>query len=716
MQQPNAKGIKQHIEFLFQDINEGFIEISTLRESRNFTVSQIRDAIDHAIKENESGKNVYTVGSVMDLDTPATGRNKDADFLQTNTLWCDIDEAFDPSELRQKYARCPPSLVVVTGRQPHLRTHLWWKLDKPITDPLILRNALIRIQTNLGGDPAAKNPSRLMRIGGSIAYPVKKGRTQELTEVVIPQGAGVTTLEAVLESYPQLETDTTKTYAPTDNQSIIPEQRKSKPILHLTEEWSESDIVNILTYIPADCEYSEWIHIGMAIKDYGLPFSVWDSWSSRGGKYQQHEMIAKWNSFSGNGIGIGTLIHTAKQNGWKPQEKKRIERTNVLNNINKPVKPPERPTDETHPPLTVEPSKPSGLYYIKAADIRPSIDANDFVQNTLTEGALSVVYGESNCGKTFFMTDLAFHVALGREWRSKRVEQGGVIYVALEGAYGLNNRVAAFKQHYHTVPDMFAVVPCQVDFMSQEGNINEFISLLHTAIADLGIVKLVVIDTLARAIAGGDENSGEDMGMLVYHADRIRLETGAHVCFIHHSGKDKARGARGHSSLRAAVDTEIEISRDQGANHSTVRIVKQREMNMGQDTYFSLETVSLGANKYGEDVTSCIVMPIDQPDKKTKADRAMTPVQSFVYEALLEALHVMGADRHLCPIRGMVRSISYDELREELENRGFKEMLGADGIKSNVKGATQNARIALKKHGKIDFNGSFLWLQNQGEM
>ncbi len=49
------------------------------------------------------------------------------------------------------------------------------------------------------------------------------------------------------------------------------------------------------------------------------------------------------------------------------------------------------------------------------------------------------------------------------------------------------------------------------------------------------------------------------MGALVRCMDLIRQETGACVLFVHHSGKDAAKGARGHSLLRAAIDTEIEV-------------------------------------------------------------------------------------------------------------------------------------------------------------
>ena len=119
----------------------------------------------------------------------------------------------------------------------------------------------------------------------------------------------------------------------------------------------------------------------------------------------------------------------------------------------------------------------------------------------------------------------------------------------------------------------------------------------------------MVVDTLSRALAGGNENSSEDMGALVQNMDAIRAETGACVLFIHHTGKDQARGARGWSGLRAAIDTEIEVVADERAGIATATVVKQRDMPKGSAFGFRLETVVLGRNRHGEDVTTCVVEP-----------------------------------------------------------------------------------------------------------
>lgn len=79
-------------------------------------------------------------------------------------------------------------------------------------------------------------------------------------------------------------------------------------------EASEEKITEALNKINPDCPYDDWVHIGMALKDYygDSGFDYWNSWSSRGSSYLEREMISKWNSFKGSGRTIGTIFHIAK--------------------------------------------------------------------------------------------------------------------------------------------------------------------------------------------------------------------------------------------------------------------------------------------------------------------------------------------------------------------------------------------------------------------
>lgn len=264
------------------------------------------------------------------------------------------------------------------------------------------------------------------------------------------------------------------------------------------------------------------------------------------------------------------------------------------------------------PQVRVVASNPDPIYALVWFDqIEPRLDVRDFVQGLLLEQSAAVVYGDSNAGKTFWTTDLALHIAAGRSFDGLRVEQRGVVYCALEGGLGFRNRVSAWKlsQGLDDAQLPFAAIESQINLLDGEADVDRLISTVQAAAKAAGIdIGLIIIDTLARALAGGNENASEDMGALVLNMDRIRQETGSAVLFVHHSGKDHAKGARGHSSLRAAIDTEIEVRVDETTNTRTATVVKQREMPKGRVFAFSLQPRDLGRNRHGEPVTTCLVV------------------------------------------------------------------------------------------------------------
>jgi hypothetical protein len=104
------------------------------------------------------------------------------------------------------------------------------------------------------------------------------------------------------------------------------------------------------------------------------------------------------------------------------------------------------------------------------------------------------------------------------------------------------------------------------------------------------------------------------MGALVKHLDALRVSTQAHVMVVHHSGKDTAKGARGHSLLRAATDSEIEVQA------GLAKITKQRDMEMGAAIGFDLVPVDLGASSEGDRVTSCVAVPLTEAQMEFHAD------------------------------------------------------------------------------------------------
>lgn len=378
------------------------------------------------------------------------------------------------------------------------------------------------------------------------------------------------------------------------------------------------DIASALQQIPNESvHWDEWNRTGMATYRAtggtadGL--AAWSDWSAKSDKHEDRACELRWQHYHTSPptkIGAGTLFYMAQMANplW--------------------TKPSLRASAAADTSSGADPQQKTDLPLLWFDDIEPCLDVRDFVQGVLVEQGAAVVYGESNAGKTFWTTDLALHVAAGMPWNGRRIEAGGVIYCVLEGGAGFRNRVAAWRsKHAMNGKELpFAAIPASLNLLHPSADTPRLVAAIKAAAERIGgPVKLVVIDTLSRALAGGNENAPDDMGALVGNMDTIRTATGASVLFVHHSGKDQAKGARGHSLLRAAVDTEIEVAADEDTPAKTATVAKQRELKKGDVFGFTLETVELGRNRHGEAVTTCIVIPSEGEAEPIQRDKGRRP-------------------------------------------------------------------------------------------
>lgn len=280
--------------------------------------------------------------------------------------------------------------------------------------------------------------------------------------------------------------------------------------------------------------------------------------------------------------------------------------------------------DPGHPPAlndnarsvfdTGPPETRATLTYERFDDIALPRARNYLIKGLLDTDAMSVIYGASGVGKTHVTLDLAFHVAIGKPWRNMPTEPGLVVYVAAEGGNSLRKRILALRKKYAAeiaatgrVP--LAIVAAPVNLLDPKADVQPLIELARQAAADFDCPPAwIIIDTLSRAMAGGNENSSEDMGALVMNADTIRTAFRCHFSFVHHSGKDAAKGARGHSLLRAATDTEIEVEKGETDTRGQISATKQRDMETGPPHEWAIETVGIGTDDDGEPLTSAIAV------------------------------------------------------------------------------------------------------------
>jgi len=288
------------------------------------------------------------------------------------------------------------------------------------------------------------------------------------------------------------------------------------------------------------------------------------------------------------------------------------------------------------------------------------------IEDMLDAQAFSILFGASGTRKSFLAVDIGGHVAANMEWRNRSVKHGRVVYIAAEGGRTFAERVIAFAHHHEldreAVP--FHVISEAPDLCHGDVDVAELLDELAKLPADPPLV-LIIVDTLSRALAGGNENSPDDMGSFVRNCDHIRQETGAHVMVVHHAGKDEARGARGHSLLKAAADTEIEVSAN-GAI-STATVTKQRDYPGGESLKFGLQEIELGEDGRGVGV----VVPADDgglsPRQETSARKRKTTSRSaqIARQALDRAIDEMGqvppASNHIPP---NTRTVSLETWRK----------------------------------------------------
>jgi hypothetical protein len=187
------------------------------------------------------------------------------------------------------------------------------------------------------------------------------------------------------------------------------------------------------------------------------------------------------------------------------------------------------------------------------------------IKGWLVRDTLAALVAPSGAGKSFLAIDWACRVATGAPWYGRDVKQGAVFYLAGEGRQGIRKRVAAWAAHNRLpigrAPLLLAdCLPVLTTDANAAGVIEAIRESAEALFFEAGAdPQLIVIDTLARAMAGADENSAQDMGALVGAFDWMRNEWGCTVLVLHHTGHATTDRARGSSALYAALDSEFLI-------------------------------------------------------------------------------------------------------------------------------------------------------------
>jgi len=327
-------------------------------------------------------------------------------------------------------------------------------------------------------------------------------------------------------------------------------------------------------------------------------------WSEQSDRYTEGGFEKAWGSYNPahtNGIGIGSLYKRAKELGWN-----QVDVQPQVNTAN-----------------LVPPTQWFTLLGIN--DLAALPPTEHLVKGILPSSGLAAIYGPSGSGKTFLALDLIMAIACQSDWFGHKVKNVPVTYLGLEGKSGINNRIQAWRIKNPTLaPANFKVILDNFDLMKAV-NVDELAKAIIAAQMHEGVI---VIDTLNQASPAADENSSQDMGVIIKHLKLLQESTGGLVLIVHHTGKNTSQGLRGHSSLKAALDANIEVV---GADKRSWLLEKSKDGEDGKSFGFRLETQKLGIDSDGDLITSCTVerdhsVIFTKPEPSGKAQKAALKV------------------------------------------------------------------------------------------
>jgi hypothetical protein len=411
----------------------------------------------------------------------------------------------------------------------------------------------------------------------------------------------------------------------------------------------------------------DWIAVGAGLKELGEEgFILWHEASRRSENYVDEADCRKtWNDLGHSRTNYRNVFVRAVKNDWDPSAWKQLVAEAAF----------------SRPQNFQVPTHLAAFRLIHISELLANISEPDWlIEGFIEANSLSLLFGDPETGKSLLAMWFSVCVAAGQKWCEKAVKKGGVVYLCGEGHSGIGRRLGALKEAYN-ITDIenspLYASSFAIDLLN-EGRVIELIQTIETVINNEGVPKLLVVDTLHCHLGGGDENSAADIGKLIGALNVIRAKYGCACLIVHHSGHESKSRARGSSSLKAAVDTELQLKKT--SNEVVLICTKSKDFEPPEKLSFELlpitYTVPSLANK---PITSVVLRKKDNP----LCLEALSEKEEVVLSALKEAIkHVneQPVTKHAWRDLAVTRNISkdnpgtrrkaFDRLSNALINKG----------------------------------------------
>jgi hypothetical protein len=592
--QPDESAIKLHLETLFAPLREeypgGVIELrhGDAFKSAYFNLHPdgIADAVAFASSRSRAGENIYVGVNPRKPGLNTAKAATDADVEIAAWQFADIDKEESLVGLGRKLRTLPPTFTLSTGTIPHRRPHLYWLLEEPVRNMGEWTQRQRGIAHALGGD-AVINPSRIMRLAGTVNLPaqhkVQRGYRVEVVSIrtefdderepVTPDEVSTAFPPQSSAIFDGVNDNPGTTLSP--GQSTLAAMRPTK-VHDLLEACRSGDqwhnaMIRLVAHLAAIGRTSAEI-IGLADHITLAGYTV---------EQTRRDMLA--------------ALHSARTKWDLPEP------------VDAPVEQEEAAREEA-----------DAIFELLDMDeIEAMPPPTWLIHEMIVDDGLTVLYGTPGAGKSFVSLDMGLRLAHGMEWHGRAARATGVLYIAGEGARGLGKRVKGWRKHHEMegVEAPFLLLPVAVELLDEKQRA-KLMRTIDAAIERAGFaIGLVVVDTVSRALSGADENGQEAMGAFVAACDAIKRHTGGALIGVHHSGKDKDRGMRGSTVLLGACDAVIMV--DKAETLVTLKTEKQKDAEQAEPIYMQMATISW-AQGLGEEQTTLVPVASTAPAKAAK--------------------------------------------------------------------------------------------------
>lgn len=478
------------------------------------TPEGMAELADHAAAMNATGLNCYVVINPVRASIGARDAT-DADIPCAYLCWADGD---DEAAARNIKAFDGPqyTFAVMTGRVPHARPHVYWRIeDAPVRNLAAWSEVQRGIAGRLGTDRVVVNPSRIMRLPGTVNWPTEKkagkGRVAELATFRTQydddrEPVPFETLRAAFAAYAQTNVVAMPGASFEVDTGILPTlDRERARIKALSgEEWHHSVIRLVASYVSRGLGDDE---IHALTGPLTLPGYTVDQTRRE----------------------VQTAIDGARRKGWTPEPGAQSAQAIINPNAK----------------LTILTS------YEFAGNPQPPVYVID---GLLQRGFTHSLTGYTGHGKTTAAIHLMLCVATGRDYCGREVEQGSTLFIAGENPDNVRFQYAAAVAAAGLNP---ADLPCY--FLPGHFQMSAMEAELHRLISEIPNLKLIIIDSLQSFFEGESDNSNVEM---IQAAQRFRRlsELPAHpsnIVIAHPAGKKPDRSnllPRGGSAFTNELD------------------------------------------------------------------------------------------------------------------------------------------------------------------